>query len=98
MVTKKVKKKRTSVILAAWIAIVLLFIAEVFGCVWLRIQCSSLRYEIARGIEERSALAKRHKELQIELARLRSPARIMKIAKGRLGMVMPETGQVVVIP
>jgi len=38
------------------------------------------------------------KNLKIEIARLKSPKRITKIATQQLGLIMPKSEQVVIIP
>ncbi|MFZ5563693.1 MAG: cell division protein FtsL [Thermodesulfobacteriota bacterium] len=84
--------------LSLWLAVVLLLTGEAFCCAWCRVQSVDLRYEITRNTAEAEKLAARHRDLEIEMARLRSPSRIMEIAKTRLGMIMPVTNQVVFIP
>lgn len=98
MTGKEKQQKAGTRALALWLAVVLLLTGEAFCCVWCRVQSVDLRYAITRNTVMRDKLAAQQKDLNIELARLRSPSRIMEIAKTRLGMVMPVTDQVVFIP
>lgn len=78
--------------------VVMACIVEIFLYTWCSVQCTSLRYEIGRQEKTADRLEAEKKELRIEMARLKSPARIMGIARDKLGMVVPETDQVIVVP
>lgn len=98
MTGKKKQQKTGGRMTVLWLAVVVLLTGETFCCVWCRVQSVDLRYAITRNTAVGEKLAAQQKDLRIELTRLRSPSRIMEIAKTRLGMVMPATDQVVFIP
>ncbi|MDY6823683.1 MAG: cell division protein FtsL [Thermodesulfobacteriota bacterium] len=100
MANKKKASTRTADnrVIALWIVIMLMFIGEVFFYAWCRVQCVRLQYDIGRQTARVETLAAEQKDLRIELARLKSPARIMTIAKKKLGLIMPASDQVVVVP
>ena len=81
-----------------WILIMAIFIAEMLAYTWSRLQCIQIGYEISAETERQSELVAVQKKLGIELARLKSPKRIAKIAKERLGLAPPSPEQVISIP
>jgi cell division protein FtsL len=66
--------------------------------VWVRLQVVRAGYDLsdARRLEHR--LVQEHRELALELATLTSPRRLEELARGRLGMIPPAPGQIVVVP
>lgn len=96
---KKTRRERYLVkITAVWVAVLLTCIVEIVFYTWCTVQCTRLKYEIGRQEKSAAGLAAENKALRIEMARLKSPARIMRIAREKLGMVVPETKQVIVVP
>jgi len=83
---------------ATWIFIMAFFIAELFFYTWCRIQCVNIGYEMSDQEKIYRSRAALRNNLEIELSRLKSPDRIEKIAKERLGLKMPGPKQVVIIP
>ena len=83
--------------LAIWIALIVVFMAELLVYTWCRVQYVRTGYEITEATNEQQRLMELNRKLQIEEARLRSPERIMRIARQR-GLVMPDSKQVIVIP
>lgn len=80
-----------------WILLLMIVVAELFGYTWCRVRCVELGYDIAeekKNFQRQTAL---QKDLKIELARLKSPDRIARIAKTQLGLAIPEPKQVIVI-
>ena len=71
--------------------------AELLVYTWCRVQYVQTGYEITEATQEHERLMDLDRKLQVEEARLRSPERIMRIARQR-GLVMPGSKQVVVIP
>ena len=65
--------------------------------VWSRIQVIQLGYEISNALKEGSTLAEANNKLRVEIATLKSYARIEKVAVEELKMSKPTTDQVVVI-
>lgn len=96
---KNIKNKITGLKLAGlWAIIMVLFISELFIYTWCRIQCVKTGYEISKETDKNLKLITLQKNLKIEIARLKSPRRIAKIATQQLGLVMPKSGQVIIIP
>ena len=81
-----------------WLILMLFFIVELFFCTWCRVQCIRTGYEISREARRHQNLITLQNNLRIELARLRSPERIAKIAEQKLGLVMPTSEQMIIIP
>ena len=64
---------------------------------WARVQYINVGYEINKATRKKVELAAIKKNIQIELARLKSPERISKIAKERLSLTTPTPEQVIVV-
>jgi len=65
--------------------------------VWSRIQVIQLGYEISNALKGERALTEANKRLRVEIATLKSYARIEKIAVEELRMAKPRPDQVIVI-
>lgn len=65
--------------------------------VWSRLKTVNLSYDISRQTQLQRDLIQQNKRLNLEVATLKSPDRIEKIARKELGMIVPERGQVEVI-
>ncbi len=65
--------------------------------VWSRIQVIRLGYEISAALKEERSLYLANKRLRVEIATLKSYARIEKIASEELRMAKPRPQQVIVI-
>jgi cell division protein FtsL len=65
--------------------------------VWLRLQVIRLGYDLSAARAMQLRLEHERRELEIELAMLRDPARIERTAR-RLGMTVPRAGQVTLLP
>ncbi len=81
-----------------WIVLMVLFFVEALFYAWCRVQCVHAGYGIDRENSRHQALLKERNTLRIELARLKSPERIETIARTRLGLVMPDVQQTVILP
>lgn len=66
--------------------------------VWLRLQLIDLRYRLGVSQEVWSRLDAEHEMLLATLARLEDPARLETVARQRLGLVRPVSGQEVYLP
>ena len=66
--------------------------------VWLRLQVVHLGYVLSTTSKLQSQLEQENRQLKVELATLTSPDRLEPMARGRLGMVEPERGQMVILP
>ena len=74
------------------------FIIELLFYTWCRVQNVRYGYEISSETQTRQQLVTYQNNLKIELARLKSPDRIAKIAKEQLGMMMPTTDRTILMP
>ena len=75
-----------------------IFFGELFFYTWCRVQCVRTGYEITQVRNQYLKLNTVQYNLKIEIARLKSPERIVKKAKEELGLVMPTTKQMVIMP
>ena len=82
----------------AWIVVLLVFVGELLAYTWCRVQYVNVGYELSRVTQKHAALLTLQNGLKVELARLKSPARIEKIARDQLGLVRPSAEQVVTLP
>lgn len=62
-----------------------------------RVRAIELEYEIQEMNERLNQLQKEEQQLQLEIARLQSLARVERLARSRLGMVEPGSSRVVVL-
>ena len=81
-----------------WLAMLFLFMGELFFYTWCRVNNVGLGYVVASETDKHSKLLAYQNNLKIELARLKSPERIARIAQEQLGLSMPRAGQTIVIP
>jgi cell division protein FtsL len=95
---RRKKKARNPKILAASLIIMGLFIAELLFYTWCRVQSIQTRYEISELKDRQQQLVAHRDSLKIELARLKSPKRIAKIAEQQLGLITPTSKQLIIIP
>jgi cell division protein FtsL len=65
--------------------------------VWSRVQVIQLGYEISNALKEERAFTETNKKLRLEIATLKSYARIEKFAAEELRMAEPRPEQVIVI-
>ena len=77
--------------------LMLFFIGGSLFYVWSRIQVIQLGYEISNALKEEKALTEANKRLRLEVATLKSYARIEKFAVEQLRMAKPKPEQVIVI-
>ena len=92
----KATQNRAQGMKTIWLAIMLVFIVELFAYTWCRVQCVRMGYEIAtesRTYEQQRTI---RKNLAIELARLKAPKRIEALGR-QLGLAPPATRQIVVM-
>ncbi|MBM4351810.1 MAG: cell division protein FtsL [Deltaproteobacteria bacterium] len=99
--TEKVPKRKAKGInlhfLLFFSLLLFLFIGGSLFYVWTRIQVIQLGYEISNAVKEGKALTEANKRMRLEVATLKSYARIEKIAMEDLKMVKPKPDQVIVI-
>lgn len=89
-------QNRTQSTKTIWLAIMLVFIAEMFAYTWCRVQNVRMGYEIAAETRTYEQQRMIRKNLAIELARLKAPNRIETLAR-RMGLAPPTTRQIVVM-
>jgi cell division protein FtsL len=90
---QKVKKKSNSI--RVWLFVLLLFVGELYFYTWCRVQHVKIGYLIVKETQRKEQLHALRKNLKIELALLKSPKRIAKIAQEKLGLQMPDPKQIV---
>jgi cell division protein FtsL len=95
---RRKKKTRNPKALAAGLIFMSLFIVELLFYTWCRVQSIQVRYELAELAADQERLVMLQDNLKIELARLKSPRRIAKIAKEQLGLILPTNKQLMLIP
>ena len=97
-IKRRKKKTRNPKVIAACLIFMGLFIGELLFYTWCRVQSIQIRYEISELTADQNRLVMLQDNLKIELARLKSPRRIAKIAKEQLGLTLPTNKQLMLIP
>ena len=95
---KKKPKDRNPKVTIAWLVLMFAFIAELLFYTWCRVQYVQVKYEIQAQTTRVRKLSAMQDNLKIELARLKSPQRISKIARDQLGLVTPSQKQTIILP
>jgi cell division protein FtsL len=95
---RRKNKTRNPKVLAVCLIFMGLFIAELLFYTWCRVQSIQVRYEISELNADQERLVMLQDNLKIELARLKAPQRIAKIAKQQLGLISPTNKQLIIIP
>ncbi len=83
--------------IGTWILLLAICLAEVFAYTWCRVQYVRNGYEIGNITTLTRQLKEDRNRLTAEMARLKSPARIAKIAY-EMGLKQPDPNQVHVMP
>ena len=95
---KKPKKKtRSAVGISLGLVLMGIFICELLVYTWCRVQYTRIGYEISHAADKKVRLIAVQKELQVELARLKSPERLAGIAEASMGLRMPSSRQMMVV-
>jgi cell division protein FtsL len=81
-----------------WMVMMSIFIIELLFYTWCRVQNVQHGYDISEETKNQKQLITYQNNLKIELARLKSPDRIARIAKQQLGLIMPTTDKTILIP
>jgi cell division protein FtsL len=97
MKKKKKGKQRNPKVTIAWLVVMFAFIAELLFYTWCRVQYVQVKYEIQEHTTRIRKLSAMQDNLKIELARLKSPQRISKIAREQLGLVTPSPKQTIIL-
>ena len=98
MKRKSKRKDRNPKLTVAYLCLMFVLIAELLFYTWCRVQYVRNKYEIATQTAKAQQLSAMQDNLKIELARLKSPQRIAKIAKLQLGLITPTPKQTVLLP
>lgn len=69
----------------------------VFVFVWERVDMVRVGYQIERLKHDKMALERERDELRVKFSALSAPDRIAKVASEKLGMVLPQQGQVILV-
>ncbi len=91
-------RRRNPKMLAVFLSLLCVFIAELLFYTWVRVQCVRVGYEISTLNKEQVRLNELQANLKVELARLKAPQRITKIAQEKLGLTLPAPRQMMVMP
>ena len=89
-------RSRNQNLKAIWLAVMLVFIAELFAYTWCRVQSVRMGYEIAAETKTYEQQRTIRKNLDIELARLKAPNRIEALGR-KLGLAPPAPRQIIVM-
>lgn len=77
--------------------IIIALIAVSLFYVWSRILVINLGYDLSEAMDKRWKIVGDNKKLHVEIALLKSPARIERIAQEELGMEKPLPGQIILM-
>jgi cell division protein FtsL len=88
-------KRRIALI---WLVLLSLFVGELLFYTWCRVECVQTGYAISAESRKQKELQLLQNSLKIELARLKAPENISRIARERLALAMPEPEQIIVVP
>jgi len=94
VISRSSKGIRLYVLLLFYLGILILFF---LFFVWIRLKTIQYGYLISQETEYHQKLLIYNKQLRIEIATLRSPARIEAIAIKELGMKMPNPDQIIIV-
>jgi cell division protein FtsL len=98
MAKAKKRKHRNPKVTIVFLCLMLVFIAELLFYTWCRVQSVRIKYEITAQTSRLRQLSAMQDNLKIEFARLKSPSRIAKIAKTQLGLIMPTSKHMILVP
>lgn len=79
------------------IVTVLAGLCLVFIFVWERVDMVRVGYQIERLKHDKVLLERERDELRVKVSALTAPDRIAKVASERLGMTLPQQGQVIMV-
>jgi len=96
--SQKKRIKRNPKLTLAYLVLMAVFIAELLFSAWCREQSRKIESDIINQTQKAERLSAMQDNLKIELARLKSPRRIARIAGERLGLITPTPEQTILIP
>jgi cell division protein FtsL len=92
-IASKWRQRRLTTIIAVFLWLLL----SGFGYVWCRVQVVELGYQLSDTHQLHNQLLNDNKKLHLELARLKAPERVQRIAIEQLGLKHPTKDQIVVL-
>lgn len=95
--SKKKKPKWRQHRVATIVGVFLWLLFSGFGYVWCRVQVVHLGYLLSEVHRSHTRLLNDNKKLHLELARLKAPERVQRIAIEQLGLKHPSKDQIVVL-
>jgi cell division protein FtsL len=81
-----------------YLLIVTTFVFFTLLFVWSRLEVLQTGYSLSRANQVYENLVKESQCLRVEVASLKSPSRIEKLAKEKLGLINPTQGKIIFIP
>ena len=79
------------------LVVALVFIVSSLFYVWSHHQIISLGYETSQASREEQAYLQENKQLRLEVAALKAPGRIEKMAQQQLGLGIPQREQLIIV-
>lgn len=76
---------------------VLMGLGLVFVFVWERVDIVRVGYHVERLKHDKAKLERQRDELRVKVSTLSAPERIARIATEKLGMSLPQQGQIVLV-
>ncbi len=95
----RVQSKRSGAgkaVLLSLTAAALLLASSLFH-VWSQLRVFKLGYQLSQASAIHEGLSQENAQLRLEVATLKSPQRIEKVARGTLGLNLPRPEQIIVI-
>ncbi|MHC4215120.1 MAG: cell division protein FtsL [Planctomycetota bacterium] len=89
---KKKQRVRDAAIVLSLFVIISLF------CVWSRVSVLQTGYRIHNLARDYQNLEDKYRSIRLEVATLKSPNRLVPLARKRLGLKQPSPSQVVIVP
>lgn len=83
---------------AIYLTLMLFFIVELLFYTYCRVRSTQVSVDISRERARYQELVSMRDNLRVELARLKSPQRIAKIARERFDLTLPDSNQIIVLP
>ena len=94
---KSPSKRRRSSWNAGWTAVVIVILAFTFAAivhVRSKLVVVQLGYQLSKASSEHKRLLTESRKLKLEVATLRNPRRLRKLAKEKLGLIEPSPSQI----
>ncbi len=78
--------------------LLLVFMGSGIGFVWSNFESTQMGYDLTQLKEKERRLKEINKKLKLELAYLKSPQNLERVALKKLGLSQPEPRQIIVLP